>query len=578
MISHCLPIFKDTLPKSYTVSLSVDGDGTCMIILSSIPSKTDFEGRPQTTRLYSMISRLLKRSDFLSLRKIAQTTVFHTMIQMYLKRLGVTCTAVMANTSSSSSYLFNTKNMMMSGITKSSSQSSFTASTVANPWCRIAKIDSETKSISISNPYPTSSTTNADDNVGTVNSDFDLTVSTEWMEYIEHLEQRQNDEGGAGAYDTMRCDVIVSPSKATTCTDTPIRIWGEEYHLKRLENSYKSLIKYQADPTTAENTSLIEEAVEESRSILHALLAEAQLAATTSMKTRQNDGDGTVIQLFRVTLLWSPPSTATNQNKDTSKDYEEKIVVRGHVSCNCKPMTIDLNPNSIVASIAVHHSSGRHRNERGNDGVIEEDSTLPTRFDNPQSKIASWCRLRKKMENPETYKPSGVSEVLMVRKNRSGDDSLGEGLEVLEGLSSNFFVIYKDGTLRTANEVVLYGYVRHLVLECASKCNLKVDLSKPVLLEELDQWEEAFITSSSRLIYPLSSILIPEEDLNEYEPNGAHNTKKFREIWYDKVLKEKASTMNGFDSSSSGLSKRTKTMQKWQQLQREVLKIGGYDI
>jgi hypothetical protein len=31
----------------------------------------------------------------------------------------------------------------------------------------------------------------------------------------------------------------------------------------------------------------------------------------------------------------------------------------------------------------------------------------------PQYKVASWTRLRKKMESPETYKPTGVSEVLL---------------------------------------------------------------------------------------------------------------------------------------------------------------------
>jgi hypothetical protein len=136
------------------------------------------------------------------------------------------------------------------------------------------------------------------------------------------------------------------------------------------------------------------------------------------------------------------------------------------------------------------------------------DASLPTRVSDPQYKVASWTRLRKKMESPETYMPPGVSEVLMVRPSPINGD-----LEVLEGLSSNLFVVYKDGTIRTAQDGVLYGYVRHLVLECAETCCLRLD-PQPIVLHDATAglWQEAFITSSSRLIYPISKILIHSDN------------------------------------------------------------------
>ena len=78
---------------------------------------------------------------------------------------------------------------------------------------------------------------------------------------------------------------------------------------------------------------------------------------------------------------------------------------------------------------------------------------------------------------------------------------------------------------RTIPAMPRYGrrrrYVRHLILECASECGLTVDDS-PIRLEDGREglWEEAFITSSSRLIYPIEKILIPDYTNGEREDEG----------------------------------------------------------
>ncbi|MCW5851298.1 MAG: aminotransferase class IV family protein [Anaerolineae bacterium] len=89
--------------------------------------------------------------------------------------------------------------------------------------------------------------------------------------------------------------------------------------------------------------------------------------------------------------------------------------------------------------------------------------------------------------------PPGVHEVLMVD---------GRGA-ILEGFSSNFFGVL-DGELRTADEGVLAGVTRGIVLQ-AARGVLPVRL-EPVLQPDIPRLAEAFITSSSREVMPVVSI------------------------------------------------------------------------
>mmetsp|Transcript_7965 Transcript_7965/g.11832 ORF Transcript_7965/g.11832 Transcript_7965/m.11832 type:complete len:299 (+) Transcript_7965:113-1009(+) len=75
-----------------------------------------------------------------------------------------------------------------------------------------------------------------------------------------------------------------------------------------------------------------------------------------------------------------------------------------------------------------------------------------------------------------------------------------------EGLSSNFFVI-QGNTLYTASDHIIEGTIRQLVLAAAKACSLSICLQNP-LLSSIDQWDEAFITSTSRLVYPIDQIHI----------------------------------------------------------------------
>jgi hypothetical protein len=397
-------------------------------------------------------------------------------------------------------------------------------------WCSTASINKETNSVAVENisGYGESIDSPFRQLGG---KHFDLTTSPDWMEFIERSEDRMNNEGGAGAYDTLRCDLILKSDP-----ENKWRIWGKPFHVNRLQNSFLSLINHgQVVPATRtpETVEALATACELSNSIFEALLAEAVASELLDVQEeQQSPSEDVLVQLIRLSLLWSPSTRGDNTNHD--------IVVRGHACCSAKPMQVHRPVDPITVTIAA---IAGHDKEH-----VMVDTSLPTRVRDPQYKVASWTRLRKKMESPETYMPPGVSEVLMVRPSQINGD-----LEVLEGLSSNLFVVYKDGTIRTAQDGVLHGYVRHLVLECAETCGLKLD-PRPIVLHDatLGLWQEVFITSSSRLIYPISKILMHGD-----------NQKEFNEFWHDPALTRHACSA---------------TKPKWQQLLDEILRRGEYPL
>jgi len=250
--------------------------------------------------------------------------------------------------------------------------------------------------------------------------------------------------------------------------------------------------------------------------------------------------------LTKLTVLWTP-----KPNGSDVAEGNQDIIVRGHACSSCKPVQIHKRPAPIVATIALPLDEEK----------VTESAVLPSRFRSPQNKVASWCRLRKPLEDPDTYKPPGVGEVLMVRPTADGKN------EILEGLTSNFFVIYKDGTVRTPDQGVLRGYVRHLVVDCAERAGLRMDYS-PILMNDAPKglWESAFITSSSRLIYPISRILIPhvsEDGASDEDGSSKSSVVTFQEFWSDPNLVEQETK----ETSSP----------RWLDLLNELLVEGGYE-
>jgi branched-chain amino acid aminotransferase len=108
---------------------------------------------------------------------------------------------------------------------------------------------------------------------------------------------------------------------------------------------------------------------------------------------------------------------------------------------------------------------------------------------------------------PEAKTTSYVAAIRALKeaKRRNAADALyvNEQGHVLEATRSNFF-IFRSDTLVTPRAGILIGITRNVVLDLA-RGRFPVE-ERPILLDELPQADEAFITSSSREIVPVVQI------------------------------------------------------------------------
>ncbi len=111
-------------------------------------------------------------------------------------------------------------------------------------------------------------------------------------------------------------------------------------------------------------------------------------------------------------------------------------------------------------------------------------------------------------ENPKAKYTSFISSTQAERQLVQGDINdvlmVGEDGSMLEGLSSNFFAFYR-GYLYTADDGVLPGITRTFILDEAERAGVVVRLQAPQL-EWLPELDEAFISSASRAILPVTRI------------------------------------------------------------------------
>ncbi|KAG2640449.1 uncharacterized protein LOC120664386 isoform X1 [Panicum virgatum] len=130
------------------------------------------------------------------------------------------------------------------------------------------------------------------------------------------------------------------------------------------------------------------------------------------------------------------------------------------------------------------------------------------------AKYAPWARMRKSMER---MRPPGVTELLLTN----------DGDHILEGSVTNFFVVcqkeenksrepFSVQTLANKFEVqtapisdgILPGIIRQIVIEVCHDIGIPVrEISPSWSKHEL--WQEAFVTSSLRLIQHVESVQVP---------------------------------------------------------------------
>jgi branched-chain amino acid aminotransferase len=149
-------------------------------------------------------------------------------------------------------------------------------------------------------------------------------------------------------------------------------------------------------------------------------------------------------------------------------------------------MDLTVDPGTVYVSTLQLKTPAQEDYEAGVKAV-----TYPLERNQPAAKVTEFIGSANKVRQDL---PEGIHEALLV--NPHG--------EILEGLSSNFFAIYK-GEVWTAEEGVLPGVTRSIVMDITQRLGLQVR-HQPVNAAWLGEIQGAFITSSSRGVLPIAQI------------------------------------------------------------------------
>lgn len=376
-----------------------------------------------------------------------------------------------------------------------------------DPWSFTAFFDKDDQNVTIENIQ-------SNETVITNGQKYHLSSPREWLEATEQI------DGTFGVYTVMRCDIstmdfdlkIDENNNNTTTSSNNVKVWGQDFHLERLSSSYKMLYNGATDAPTLESAVAV--AIKKSLLIYSAMISHVTnnlLQESLSFSTIRNDGDD--IYIVMKTLLWQP----RNGNV-------QDIQVRGHAFCTNKPSSPSkYDPTPTTATVAL---------------VSENPPPfpLPTRYDKiPAAKVSSWCRIRRPLEQRFKLEQYDVGEVILTRLWEN------DKVELLEGLTSNVFVVYNDGTLRTPMGSVLHGYARQLVIEAAKRMGWIVVTDEPICLEDAQKgcWKEVFLTSSIRLVIPIGKVLVPiknnddNNNLTTIWSSYKDNNNKWSELYHN---------------------------------------------
>lgn len=384
-------------------------------------------------------------------------------------------------------------------------------------WCRIAHSNTDaTPTIAVVEPphgkvqIPLTGRTTPSSEADTLTS-VNLGHAREWMEYVAFV---QNDT--FGAYTVIRCETV-AVGNTTTTMPTGWKVWGLPFHYQRLKQSYSTLV---SGNVTKEQLLA---ACNRTDLIMERLLFEANTAMTTTTAfTATTTTTNCSRIILMLTILWTPRRRNSMQLLGSSSSTPT-IDVYGHARHVIIPNNPSSPPPPMVAMLAIEPSTC------GTTTRTNPCERLPCRYDRiPYAKLSSWCYNRKILEKKfkrilhDGGKRVVIGEVFLTRRRSTtrtqqlwsnnattissnsniSSCSIPQDVELLEGLTTNIFVLYQDGTLRTASNGVLHGYIRQLVLQ---QKTIKISLHPP-LLSEVHQWKEVFVSSSIQLLCPIHAI------------------------------------------------------------------------
>jgi len=117
---------------------------------------------------------------------------------------------------------------------------------------------------------------------------------------------------------------------------------------------------------------------------------------------------------------------------------------------------------------------------------------------NAKIKHSQWTKDRSSYE--EQLANTDLNEFVMY-------DSEGN---LYEGLSSNFYIYYKDSIYTAPEDAVLEGTIGKMVFKGCKEMNIPVKRDFPNI-NNIKEWSGAFITSTSRLVLPITKFYYKNE-------------------------------------------------------------------
>jgi branched-chain amino acid aminotransferase len=198
------------------------------------------------------------------------------------------------------------------------------------------------------------------------------------------------------------------------------------------------------------------------------------------------------------------PTLRSNIRKALEKFTAPEARVRLTVPLDSAPKRMHI----FVSALSVPTQAQRHQGV----AVI----TANFQRDLPSAKLSNFIQ---NSQNLRERLKEGYEEILMVDADN----------QILEGLTSNFYTVM-NGVIQTAGTDVLPGITRQIVLQIATEEGFAVKLDAPRLTEVIE-FNEAFITSSSRSILPVTEI--NHQAVGGGEPGPV--TRRFMELYEMKV-------------------------------------------
>lgn len=80
---------------------------------------------------------------------------------------------------------------------------------------------------------------------------------------------------------------------------------------------------------------------------------------------------------------------------------------------------------------------------------------------------------------------------------------------ITEGIQSNFHVIKNNKIITAPLDEVIPGAIQDLVIKCTEELDIKIQYDFP-RISEVNTWEGAFLTSTSRCVLPISGIVLSD--------------------------------------------------------------------